>query len=462
MLDLQLILREFFSPIDFTMGLITLLFIAVITMFGAQKQDKELRSLYNLNILFKLFFSVVFASYYILILKGGDTYAYWHSTEVLKRIMIDDFDHFLRIINSDNSWDSFRGLFNNRTGYPMRFIFMEPESFFVCKLLLFFNTITLGSYISSTLILAFWMAITNWKLYIEVKKIPHLNQKWLALLFLFIPSVSFWASGVSKDTFALIFIFKIVTHIVRFLSKTNAFKLSNLLWFLVYLYLLNQIRPFLLGAILVPILIMVTIHFLQKLDSFKIIKYIAQAFVVTAFLGLFFFVSQRYLNTEYLSSSSSLNNAIAIQQDFENNKATYGEEEGKRYSLGEIDGSAISLLRSIPTAIIAGILRPFIWEALRPSLLFNGVESIIYLFLLFKFFRRNSRKKIKYILSNQTLTFSLIFIFIIAFMTGFTSILFGVLVRLRAPLLPFLGLLLAIQFPDNKDNLTLEKSDEQT
>jgi hypothetical protein len=37
-----------------------------------------------------------------------------------------------------------------------------------------------------------------------------------------------------------------------------------------------------------------------------------------------------------------------------------------------------------------------------------------------------------------------------AFMTGFTSIIFGVLVRLRAPLLPFFIMLLTVQPKDEK------------
>lgn len=452
MLDQQVIFREFLGPIDIVMAFVVLLFIGAIAMFQSQAQPLETRKLYNLNIAFKLLFSVIFATYYIMIFKGGDTYAYWQSTGVIKGIMLDDFNKFVDILNAENSWENFKGFFNTKTGYPMRFIFMEQESFFVCKLLVLFHTLTLGSYISTTLILAFWLATVNWKLFVEVRKTPHLNQKWLPVLFLFIPSMSFWATGVSKDTFALIFIFNVVYHIIRLYKNESKFRLLNVFWCLFYLFLLYKIRPFLLGAVLLPILVMYAIHLINKLDDIKFIKYIVQAVGSVLIVGIALFAFQRYINFEYLSGNSAFNSALVIQQDFETNTETYGEDEGKRYSLGIEDGSTASIVRSFPIATIAGIYRPFIWEALRPSLIFNGLESLVYLFLTIRFFGINLRKKISWIFSNQLLTFAVLFIFIIAFMTGFTSILFGVLVRLRAPLLPFLGLLFAVEFKKEEEN----------
>jgi hypothetical protein len=46
-----------------------------------------------------------------------------------------------------------------------------------------------------------------------------------------------------------------------------------------------------------------------------------------------------------------------------------------------------------------------------------------------------------------------------AFMTGFTSIIFGVLVRLRAPLLPFFIMLLTVQ-PIEEKAITEDDNDE--
>ena len=60
---------------------------------------------------------------------------------------------------------------------------------------------------------------------------------------------------------------------------------------------------------------------------------------------------------------------------------------------------------------------------------------------------------------NEFLLFSLFFVVIFGFITGFSSIIFGVLVRLRAPLLPFLALLLVIR-PKNEEENTKDEMPE--
>ena len=47
--------------------------------------------------------------------------------------------------------------------------------------------------------------------------------------------------------------------------------------------------------------------------------------------------------------------------------------------------------------------------------------------------------------SHELLLFAISFVLIMAFVTGLTSGLFGVLVRLRAPLLPFAIILLSLK-----------------
>lgn len=72
----------------------------------------------------------------------------------------------------------------------------------------------------------------------------------------------------------------------------------------------------------------------------------------------------------------------------------------------------------------------------------------------------NVFKKIKKIRKEEILVFALIFSLFIAFMAGFTSILFGVLVRIRAPLLPFIFLVLTTNVFDrvreNKEEKLIE------
>jgi hypothetical protein len=75
----------------------------------------------------------------------------------------------------------------------------------------------------------------------------------------------------------------------------------------------------------------------------------------------------------------------------------------------------------------------------------NGIESSVLLFFTFRLFTGGRLlRTITAIQSNEFLLFAFFFALILAFFAGFTSILFGVLVRFKAPVLPFLVLILSI------------------
>jgi hypothetical protein len=145
-----------------------------------------------------------------------------------------------------------------------------------------------------------------------------------------------------------------------------------------------------------------------------------------------------YLGT---SGQKILKEAEIIQTDFQQNKSY----QGKKYNLGSTNFTPTGLVRSMPLSIVTAIFRPFPWEALSPGLILNGLESVILIYLLFQFLRKRPGKRFAKIRDSELLTFSLYLVMIMAFMTGFTAIIFGLLVRLRAPLLPFIILLLIIE-----------------
>ena len=131
--------------------------------------------------------------------------------------------------------------------------------------------------------------------------------------------------------------------------------------------------------------------------------------------------------------------AQVVQQDFTKNEIY----TGKRYEIVNTDASPSGLLRAIPESVFYGIYRPFINESISPTLIINGIESLVLMFLTVRFFvSGNPFQKIKNIRKEEILVFAFIFSLFIAFMAGFTSVLFGVLVRIRAPLLPFFFLVL--------------------
>jgi hypothetical protein len=151
----------------------------------------------------------------------------------------------------------------------------------------------------------------------------------------------------------------------------------------------------------------------------------------------------------FLQSSAAetfINEAKVVNLDLTNN-TIYGN---KKYSLGDLEFSPIGMVKALPASVLAGIYRPFIWESFNLSLILNGLESLVLLFLTIRFFVvKKLRERIKLIQKTEFLVFSLFFIIIIAYIAGYTSILFGLLVRIRAPLIPFFILLLMVKI-ENK------------
>lgn len=109
------------------------------------------------------------------------------------------------------------------------------------------------------------------------------------------------------------------------------------------------------------------------------------------------------------------------------------------------------MVAAAPMSILAGFYRPYIWEALSVSLILNGLESIVLIYFTFRFIvSRKIGQRIKRVRKHEFLIFSFFFAVILAYFAGFTSILFGVLVRFKAPVLPFLVIVLTSYYIEER------------
>ena len=255
----------------------------------------------------------------------------------------------------------------------------------------------------------------------------------LLIVFLFIPTVSFWCAGINKDTVIYFSLLNILFYTFDFLILRNAISISKIIYLGISIFLIFHIRSFVLAAIAAPLFMAFGARLTQKYEQNFFAKLLLRSFILFGgiFLFLYFFQSS--------FAENMIKEAQVVQQDFLQN-STY---TGKRYELTNTEVSPAGLLAAIPESIFYGIYRPFITEALSPNFILNGLESLVLIFITLRFvFWGNVFKKIKKVRKEEILVFALIFSLFIAFMAGFTSVLFGVLVRIRAPLLPFICLVL--------------------
>ncbi len=389
-----------------------------------------------------MFFGVVFGLVYFFLYGGGDTTAYFDGAVCMNNLFFKSPELYFEQLFNPPSHFQYTTFYDSTTGYPPGWIFREPEGFFVSKIISILSFFTLKSYFAMTLIVATFTAYASWKLYQLVRSYNFCNEKLLAFGILFLPSVNFWCSGISKDSIVFIATIFLIYNAFIIISKEHKSSIINFIMLALMAFIVFHIRPFILAAILIPLFFSVSARLVRVLGGGNMAVIAFRTIILVSggvFLGGTFVLQSEQ---DFISSNSVFQQASLIQQDFQNND-TYGD---KKYDLGKVEFTSVGLLKVMPLAIFTGIYRPFIWEALSPTLILNGIESVIFLYFTFLFFRKNALKKWALIRSHEFLIFCLLFILIIGFMTGMTSVLYGVLVRLRAPLLPFLFILLTVKW----------------
>lgn len=425
----------FFTGFDILMLLLWLTIIIIIASWIKTKNaHKEHYKYFMRNLYFKIGFSFVFAFYYIFFIHGGDTVAFFDSSRVLTNLLFKHPEFYFQEWPTYTLAEGYVNHFTPETGFPPGWIAREPEGYFVSKLFSVTNIITGSSYLTATVFSAFITSLASFKLYDFIVSFGLTDYKKLAIYFLFIPSLCFWCTGVSKDALIVICVYYLIPTIYNLFTGKSKIKLLNILLILFLFWILLNIRSFMLAVIIVPFIFAFNVQIAKRYFTNKFIRGMFRSFVIAigfVFIGFYFSgeTAQKYLKE-----------AEVTQQDFKTNKVY----TGAKYDLGEVSYTPTGLLRAMPLSIFTGIYRPFPWEALSPGLIFNGIECVFLIYFSFLFLIKG-RKRIARIRESDILTFALYFVIIFAFMTGFTSVIFGILVRLRAPLLPFFLLLLTIK-----------------
>lgn len=423
----------------------TFFWMAVMLFFAhfhyLRNNHKSYYKYYLWNIYSKFFFALAFSVYYVAIFQGGDTVAYFDSAAVLNDLFIYSPGEYFEVLFSEPDPSMYWYTFNSESGYPPGWIYREPEAFFVSKIISLFSFLTFKSYLATSLIIAFMVAHASWKLFTLVLELKLTKPVFIALAILFIPSVNFWCTGISKDSFVYMSLCYIIYYTFK-LIRYGRLKATEYMIFFLAVFVLFHIRSVILFITVVPIGIVVA----SKLAKRGGMKNFAVSVIRTMVLlvGFVAIISNLASKTEdeLLTSNSFLQQASVIQEDFANNES-YGDN---RYDLGDIEFTLGGLLRIAPIAVFTGAFRPMIWEALQPNLILNGLESLLLIFGVLRFLVFRPISKFQFIRNNEFLYFCLIFVFLMSFITGLTSGLYGVLVRLRAPLLPFLFILLNVNY----------------
>lgn len=439
---------DFTGPIDIIFAFLWLVIILAIAHSRRSKNSLDPHYKYYLpNVYFKLLFGFLFACVYLFYYDGGDTTAYWQGAITLNNLFFKSPVLYFDELFAGNQHFMISTNFDLQTGFPPGWIYREPEGWFVSKVASLLSFITFKSYFAATFLVSFILANASWKIFEMVREFNLHKESHVAIASLFIPSVAFWCGSVSKDSIVLIAIFYLIYNAFNILNTNKKATFKNYLIILFCLFLILSLRSVVAMAVILPLFFSYTVRIKNKYKNNLVLSHLLRGglYLLGAFAFVYFLSTQAELLESYITEAS------VIQQDFSQNK-TYGD---KKYDLGITDYSPAGMMRVFPKALIAGTYQPFVWEALNPTLILNGLESLFAMYLTFLFmFKGNVFKKIRSIFNNEFMIFALFFVILMGFMAGFTAVLFGVLVRFKAPVMVFLFLLITASNRENKESTT--------
>lgn len=435
---------EFFDTVDIVsfVGWLMIFMIIAHLVHANNKQNPEFR-FFLVHFYWKVIMGLAFGLVYILYYeRHGDTVFYWQGAKKLNLLLLDNPKAYWHEIFSTPPRDYIPNYFA-RVGSPPSWIYSEPNSWFVCKLANFLSFFSFGSYLTLNLFFSVLSTCISWRFFRYMNRILLTKTNYVALACLFIPSVAFWCTGLIKDTIAICTIFILTMSFLKLIRKEYRSIPGVLFNLVVSCYLLYSIRPFLVICTVIPFL-MILVFKANRNKSF-VLKFLTRTFGILIAAGsiLLYFNSTNSFGE--FSAESVFQTAESIQKDMLNNTSY----TGKRYYLSIEEFSGINLLLVAPEAIATALFRPFIWEADGIFMLLNGLENLLILYLCIRFFiSRRHNPLNNQLRENSFYLYALFLVLILGYFVGLTSGLFGTLVRLKTPIMPFFLLIILYKWTD--------------
>ena len=388
---------------------------------------------YKLGFYAKLVSAVVFSIIYIYSYEGGDSTAYWDTAQKLNNLFWESpSTYFSEMLNDDPLRERYFCFSFSTTGMPPNWIYKEDEAWFTARVLSLLTFITFKSYFAMTMIASFFSFKVSWMLYELIIKYKLVSERIAAIGVLFLPSTCFWCTGLTKDMLIYTCVIYVLIQLFTFLNPKELKEKRNIILGVLALYLIIYIRDFMLIVAIGPFFMALGARWSRTQNS-GFSKWLIQL----SFASLILFAMISFLNSE--KGQEFATEAELIQNDLKTN-TTYGDN---RYDLGISDFSANGMIRAMPISIYTAFYRPYVWEADSIFIFISAIEAFLFLVFSVRFLLlKNIILSFKFIRNNELLMASLVFSLTLGFFAGYTAGLFGVLVRFKAPLLPFLFLVL--------------------
>ncbi len=436
------------------MGLIDfilfLLYVIVFHLFFSARRkrmsDPILRKYHNQGFWIRVFSSVAFSIFFVYLTPGDSTSLYYPEGYHLYRLILNHpINNFHLLFTPGINYDE-NLLFN-----PDNISSFKLESnFLVTRIVAVFCFFTFGRYLLINLFFSLIAYTGIWRLYkFFYEHYPHLHKK-LAITIIYLPTLVFWSSGVLKDPICICML-GWLTYALYNLVEKRVFSLKNIAITIVAAFTLYVVKVYIIVCYLPFFLLYLILSNIKLLQS-KILKWGIGIIILTVSVFGIFELADILKDELGFFALDKITESVKTQQANFINMADAAESS---FSLGvEYDGSATSLLKMTPAAVVATFFRPFLWESKKLSTLLSSLESVAFMLLtLFVFFKAGPLKFFKTLFTDNMVFFCFFYSVTFAIFVGATTLNFGTLVRYKIPCLPFYAIALFLileTVPKNK------------
>ena len=376
------------------------------------------------------FFMIVYVLYY----KGGDTINYFWGCRAISNLIFQDFEKGIDVLFNIDSPNNGTHVFNSSTGWPLKYMWKDSNTFNVCRFSVPFCILGFNSFLVTSLLISCYSYIGIWKLYRLINILYPGHYKHLAILLLYLPTLVFWGSGIMKDSFVLCSTCWISYNFFKvFIERDKIF--MNSIFIIINTLVILNIKAYVILSLLPGMLFWLNSAYLKKINSSlsKVFIFPILILAITS-TGYFTFNNLSSLMGVYGDVDTAIQQAQVIQEDL-----LRDEQYGKNsYNIGEIDGTITGLISVAPIAIFTALFRPLFWEVGSPTMLLSVIENtILILFVFYVLVTVSPFQAIKTLYREPFLLYCFVFSMLFAFGVGIAGTNFGALVRYKTPLVPF-------------------------
>jgi hypothetical protein len=399
-------------------------FIIIIGLawFFFKKCGQVYPRIYWFAFFFRILMGTALGLVYLYYYSANDTWLFFKDANVIAEFGKSDFAGFVKFLLTDDA-----------PGYLSdRLVNSQERSLFLIKIMSVFSWIGGSNYWVSAVWFSLISFLASWYLFSVVARL--FENAWMAaaLSFLFFPSITFWSSGLVKETLALAGIYFIAAVFLKFIHQ------QKLMWFEWALALysfwvawnLKYYWTALFGAVLVTYLL---IFFLSRKFS------VFQKNKVISWLIIFVFLCG---GASLLHPNFYLNRFLEVLITNHKDFIKISADEGLIHFYN-LHASWTSVILNSPWALFSGLLRPFVWEASGMTAMLASLENLVIAILLISGLSGFRMKN-----PHKLLLFSTImYIALLCVFLALSTPNLGTLSRYRVGFLPFLIFIISYRNP---------------